>query len=252
MNDFDFANGFYFCNIQFDTSHYTDNRSGASVHYFAYMISGSCTIVTADGAVEIHEGETFYIPRHCRYQSYWSGQPLISFISLGFPVMPNRDNRDFPVQVIHADRRTAEAMLALGNAQSPTPTPQEIGAFFTLVGELIPVMVCRRRDRQSELVSMARRCLEQNPFTRTAELAKQAAVSEPTLYNAFKNASNVSLNEMRNRIIAEKARDLLITTDRSVEEISDALGFSSTSYFRKVLHRHFAMTPRDLRRKYRI
>lgn len=222
------------------------------MHYFAYMISGSCTIVTEDGSVEISEGDIFYIPRHCRYQSYWSGQPLISFISLGFPVMPNRDNRDFPVQVIHTDGSEVEVMLALGSAQCPTPTPREIGSFFTLVGELMPAMVCRARDRQSALVSRARRYLEQNPFAGTAEIAKQVAVSEPTLYNAFKNASSVSLNEMRNRIIAEKARELLITTDRPVEEISDALGFSSTSYFRKVLRRHFAMTPSELRRKYRI
>lgn len=250
MNDFDFANSFCFRNIIFDTYHYTDNRSGAQTHYFAYMISGSCKIVTESYTVEISEGDVFYIPLNCSYQSYWSGQPQISFISLGFPFMPNRDNGDFPVQIIQTDNAKREAMLKLGNAKNPTPC--DIGNFYSLVGELMPDMVHRKHNRQSELVSRARRILEQNPFAKTADIAKQAAVSEPTLYNAFKKASDVSLNEMRNRIISEKARDLLITTDRSVEEISDMLGFSSTSYFRKALHRHFGMTPSELRRQYKI
>ncbi len=250
MTDFDFANSFYFRNITFDTCHYTDNRSGAPSHYFAYMISGNCKVVTADSTVEIKKGDIFYIPLNCSYQSYWNGRPIISFVSLGFPFMPNRDNKDFPAQVINTDKAKRDTMLKLGNTKNPTPL--DIGIFYSLVGELMPDMVHRKHDRQSELVSKARRCLEQNPFAKTADIAKQAAVSEPTLYNAFKKASDVSLNEMRNRIISEKARDMLITTDRSVEEISDMLGFSSTSYFRKALHRHFNMTPSELRRKYRI
>lgn len=250
MNDFDFANSFYFRNITFDTYHYTDNRSGAPSHYFAYMISGNCKIVTAEHSVDITEGDIFYIPLNCSYQSYWNGRPQISFISLGFPFMPNRDNKDFPVQLISTDKAKQEMMMKIGNTKNPTPL--DIGLFYSLVGELMPDMVHRKHDRQSELVSKARRCLEQNPFAKTSDIAKQSAVSEPTLYNAFKKASDISLNKMRNRIISEKARDLLITTDRSVEEISDMLGFSSTSYFRKALRRHFNMTPSELRRQYKI
>lgn len=250
MNDFDFANSFCFRNIIFDTYHHTDNRSGAPSHYFAYMISGNCKIVTNDSSVEINEGDIFYIPFNCSYQSYWNGRPLISFISLGFPFMPNRDSRYFPVQIISTDQGKKQTMLKLGNTKNPTSC--DIGLFYSFVGELMPDMAYRKHDHQSELVNKARRCLEQDPFAKTADIAKRVAVSEPTLYNAFKNASDVSLNEMRNRIISEKARDLLITTDRSVEEISDMLGFSSTSYFRKALHRHFGMTPSEIRKKYKI
>lgn len=250
MNDFDFANSFYFSNIKFDTYHYTDNRKGATSHYFAYMISGNCKIVTADSSVDISEGDVFYIPINCRYQSYWSGRPLISFISLGFPFMPNRDNRDFPVQIINTDNSKCQLMLRLGSTKNPTP--RDIGLFYSLVGELMPEMVHRKHGRQSELVNKVHRYLEQNPYSKTSDIAKYVAVSEPTLYNAFKKASDISLNEMRNRIISEKARNLLITTDSSVEEISDMLGFSSTSYFRKALHRHFGMTPSEIRRQYKI
>ncbi|MBQ4116900.1 MAG: helix-turn-helix domain-containing protein [Clostridia bacterium] len=58
----------------------------------------------------------------------------------------------------------------------------------------------------------------------------------------------VSVNN-RCEILCEKAVTLLTTTDKSVQEISDMHGFSSTSYFRKILYRYTNNTPRDIRKK---
>ena len=42
--------------------------------------------------------------------------------------------------------------------------------------------------------------------------------------------------------------DLLVTTDKKIEEIADMLNFSSGSYFRKVLKKHTGCTPREIRK----
>lgn len=250
MDDSDFMHTFLFRNYRFKNYKYTDNRDGAHGHYFAYMITGHARLVTDTDTVVVAQGDVFYIPAKSSYQSYWYGQPEIRFISLGFSLLPHNENRVFPTQVIEADDDVRGMLLRLGEVK--TPTARDIADFYALAARFIPAMERRERGEVSPLVRRVEAYLQNHPFAKTATVAKAMAVSEPSLYNAFRKASDVSLNEMRNRIIAEKARDLLITTDRSVEEISDLLGFSSTSYFRKSLRRHFDMTPREIRKTIKI
>lgn len=250
MNDIIFSNSFAFLTINFDRFHYTDNRAGAPSHYFAYMISGRCKITTASDTVMINEGDIFYIPDKCSYQSYWYGTPKIRFISLGFPCLPNFDNKTYPVQVIpYNDKAVALFHLLSGKT---ILSAEDIGVFYTLTGILLPSMkhaaICRTR----EITERTKEYLIQHPFAKTAELAKNCAISEAALYSAFQKSSDVTLNQLRNNLLLEKAKDILITTDNPIEYISDLLQFSSASYFRKKFKQYFNMTPGEMRKKYRI
>ena len=148
MNDIIFSNSFTFLEIIYDKFHYTDNRPGAPSHYFAYMVSGNCKIVTDKESVIINEGDMFYIPDKCSYQSYWYGEPEINFISLGFHYMPNFDSKTYPVQVIPYNPDAEKLFFALSN--SNTLSPKDIGSFYTLAGILLPQMtyndICRSRE----------------------------------------------------------------------------------------------------------
>ena len=73
------------------------------------------------------------------------------------------------------------------------------------------------------------------------------SLSEPHLYYLFKKAGEVTPNEYRQKSLCDRAVELLITTDNSVEAISDMLGFSSSSYFRKILKKHTGKSPREIR-----
>lgn len=250
MNDIMFSNSFKFLTIEFDKFHYTDNRVGAPSHYFAYMLSGSCKIVTASETVEISEGDFFYIPNKCSYQSYWYGNPEIKFISLGFQYLPNFDNKTYPTQTIPHNDSASELFYQLSD-KSRLSAP-DIGIFYTLVGLLLPLMshntVCRTR----EIVELTQNYLMRHPYAKTSELAKNCAISEAALYSAFHKASDVTLNQLRNNLLLEKAKDILITTDKPIEYVSDLLRFSSASYFRKKFKQYFNMTPKEMRKKYRI
>ena len=68
-------------------------------------------------------------------------------------------------------------------------------------------------------------------FTQTNETIR----NDFSEYLATIGAKDITPNQMRNQILLEKAKDILITTDMSVENISDYLQFSSPSYFKKSL-----------------
>ena len=54
---------------------------------------------------------------------------------------------------------------------------------------------------------------------------------------------------LRQKILVEKAVELLTTTDIPIEEVSDRLGFSSSSYFRKILFAQTGKTPSAIRKE---
>jgi AraC-like DNA-binding protein len=80
------------------------------------------------------------------------------------------------------------------------------------------------------------------------EVAKHCHVCESVIYNAFRKTMGTTPNAQRLRLLCERAVELLTTTDRPIEEISAKLGFSSSAYFRKILHKHTGMTPTEIRK----
>ena len=155
-----------------------------------------------------------------------------------------------PVQVIPHSDKASELFHLLSDKIRLSPA--DIGLFYTIVGILIPSMtdvaVCRTR----EITERTKEYLIQHPFAKTSALAKNCTISEAALYSAFHKASDVTLNQLRNNLLLEKAKDILISTDKPIEYISDVLRFSSTSYFRKKFKQYFNITPTEMRKRYRI
>lgn len=250
MNDIIFSQNFIFCTITFDRFHHTDNRRGAPRHYFACMLRGHGRIVGEAGTVTFRQGDIFYIPDQYPYQSYWYGEPEIRFVSLGFPCLPNFNRSLYPPQVIPDGGQAAVFFEELG--QKARLTAQDIGKFYTLTGLLLPHMVRNTPSRSEALIRCAEAYLMHNPHAAAPEIAQNCAVSASALYAAFHTSGGQTLHQMKKRMLLEKARDMLIGTDRPVEEISGLLRFSSASYFRKQFLRQFGMTPSEMRRHSRI
>ena len=250
MNDMIFANSFVFRTIIHNKYHYTDNRAGTSIHYFAYMLSGNCKICVGSEEIEIHKGDFFYIPKQCSYQSFWYGNPEIKFISLGFPFLPNSDNKVYPVQIVPYIDKAAELFHKLENKTHVSA--DDIGLLYSLAGTLLPLMSNKPLCRSKEIVENTEKYLTLHPFAKPSELSKNCAISEAALYAAFKKSSDITLNQLRNNLLLEKSKDIIITTDKPIEYISDCLKFSSASYFRKKFKQYFNMTPKEMRKKYRI
>lgn len=236
--------------IEFDLNkyHYTDNRQGAPHHYIALMKKGKCRLVSENRTVEVNEGDVFYIPMGLAYQSYWYGENEISFISLGFRLFPEANDKNFCLQKFDCNTELKEKIQSI-----PLNKPvnsRTLSEFFEILKELLPVMETETVSRNEQIYKKAKRFITHNTDCNAQDIAKHCNVSESTLYLAFKTVANKTPNEVKNEILCDKAIFLISTTDKSVQEISDALGFSSTSYFRKTLKTYVKLTPREIRKKY--
>ena len=250
MNDTIFSNSFHFRELRIEKYHHTDNRQGSPQHYIGIIRSGHARIVSDKKTIEIQEGEPFYIPKGLPYQSYWYGDDLIRFDSYGFDLIPALESRSYQLQLLP---KTQEILSLIDDlAEDKRICSRSLGIFFTLLGKLLPNMETDITDRSRQLLEAAEQYIYQHPDAQVSDIARHCGISESGLYAAFSRSGNITPNELRQKILAEKASELLTSTNLPVEEISSLLNFSSTSYFRKVLKKHTGKTPSEIRNQPRL
>lgn len=247
INDRIFTAGFRFTTFTYKKFKRNNLRAGAKKHYVAFLARGRAKITTGNSSLDIKEGDVFYIPKGLCYESFWYGDPTVELFSLGFELMPSFHKEEYPLQAVDADGEHVKIITEL--AKSGADSPKKIGALYSLLGEIIPKMEIAGSDEKSEFVAMVKKYVSAHPKENVSEVAKKFAVSESGLYLAFKKHSDKSINEYRSCAVMNEAAELLTSTDTPIEQISDSLGFSSSSYFRKRFKAHFGICPRDMRKK---
>jgi AraC family transcriptional regulator len=80
-----------------------------------------------------------------------------------------------------------------------------------------------------------------------AHLAQVAELSEYHFSRMFKRATGLSPSQYFIRLRMNRARQLLLETDRSVIDIGLEVGYSSPSHFSQVFRREIGVTPSDYR-----
>ena len=82
-----------------------------------------------------------------------------------------------------------------------------------------------------------------------SEMAAAANVSEGHFSQQFKAVLHVSPRQYVNRLRVDRARQLLMNTDMTIDQIARSLGFTYTHYFDRLFKCHMLQTPGEYRRK---
>lgn len=81
-------------------------------------------------------------------------------------------------------------------------------------------------------------------------IAAHFYISKCYLSRIFKEATGFTVNEYLNMTRIRHARHLLVSTDKSITAISEALGYDSITYFERVFHRYAETSPSRYRKQY--
>ena len=244
MNETKFSQDFWFRQISGQHDRYTDVRHGAAMHFLVYMRKGSARFVSREQSVLLPQGQFLYIPKGEPYQSYWQSEDEILFDSFGFQWFPEGESGSYPLQMLSADDEMCAAADAL--AADRRVRSKSLGNFFRLLSLALPKM--SHSSVEGDIFQKVQRYLYKNPKAPMEAVATYCNMSQSGLYNIFARCNWGTPNDLRQKMRVEKAVELLQTTDQSVEWISDTLGFSSASYFRKILKKHTGMTPLAVRK----
>lgn len=73
-------------------------------------------------------------------------------------------------------------------------------------------------------------------------------MSRATFSRHFQKVLGLSFTQFLQSIRLEKARNLLVSSDKSITEIAFEAGFSNLSHFNKIFKKRWSLSPRDLRK----
>ena len=250
MNNVSFIDSFQFRKFTFERAYSHDHRKqGTKWHYRAYMISGFGKLVSADSeyTLDLAPGDTFFIPKGTHYQSFWRSEGQIVFHSYAFAFLPATDHKKYRMQKLALADELADRVRCIPLAK--TVDCEAVGALYSTLAAILPLMEADPLGSEAILCNKAIRCMTRHPHAAISDIAHKCGVSESGIYNAFRHVLGITPNTQRQILLCDRAIELLTTTNRPIEEISDALGFSSSSYFRKVLFSRTGQTPSEIRKK---
>jgi two-component system response regulator YesN len=82
-------------------------------------------------------------------------------------------------------------------------------------------------------------------------LARALGLSVRTMRQMFRRRFRRSVMDFLEEVRVARARELLATTDLSVQKVATEVGFRDPNYFTRVFHQHLGKCPRDFRTEHR-
>ena len=246
MNDTVFFKNFRYNEFRFNETQHRDNSRGVDMHYVGQMKHGKGRIVSEGKILEIHENEIFYIPKGCRYHSYWIADDYVLFDSIGFLYFPTKKPNGYALQKIEPTQVVREAFAPLSG--SKTLNTASIGTLYCLLGILESILTSAQLTPDLYIYEKMVQYMNEDPHKTIPQYAKLCGASDALLYHHIKKATGKTPNRIRQEILCEQAANLLMTTNYTVEEICEMMNFSSAAYFRKVFHDIYHQAPTQMRK----
>lgn len=196
----------------------------------------------------------------CRATSHWGYQDLFrrKYPQVRFDPAPNLVYADPKGRIVTAGGTTSWHDLAL-HIIARHASPGEalrIAKVYLLKwhpeGELPYTPLVRPLPHGDSVVRGVEGWLQDHfrDLDAIGQAVERAGVPERTFKRRFKSATGVSLIEYLQNLRIEEGKRLLETGELPIEEISEAVGYSDASFFRRLFKRLVGLTPSRYRRMF--
>lgn len=235
----------------FCTEHANDPHIRRRDASFGAIIRGNVLMKTqVYGEITAGEGDVIYIPNGIICDTFWSGTPEIEYYSLhifdavvqSLPVWaPQRLDAGLAPAVGNNITKIYELM---SNGQ-PGSQMRALAQIFGLLADIDGHMLAGSANNLPPVLLCALRYIEEH-FKENIPISKLAAecyISESSLYHLFRSELNMTPNFYHISCRIDAAVNLLSQSELAVDEIAEAVGFSSSSYFCEMFRRLNGMAP---------
>lgn len=211
---------------------------GLSTDTVGIMVSGTADFRLNGKVTHIGEREGVFIPGNLPYVSEWYGEK-IAFYSLKFDVRYNGKGL-FENKSIERFVPGEHYGSFVGKCSEITKSPRDSFESNLCFFEILDFLAAKFSDKtgtsHSDSVEKAMYFLRENCCSeiKISDVSSFCCVSESQLYHEFKKQTGMTPIEYKNLHRIQTAAELLSSTQKTAEEISEMLGFSSVSHFLKM------------------
>ena len=220
------------------------------------LITLGCGSFNECGRVgKLKVGDIFFVPFGSVYESHWLGDPASEYISchFGLPLFQNPQRR-YHVASIGEKSGLAAEFVSILEAYRSNETSRVMRSFYLILDEILSALEYEECISVDPRITEAMRYLSDNCTTQIymPELARMIGMSETHFYSKFRECANMTPIEYKNRAAISLAKEMLTyNLTMPIEEVSEAAGFASSIYFRRVFRAVTGMSPKEYRRSER-
>ncbi len=208
--------------------------------------------------VTVREGDIIFVPVGSTYVSKWCGSPEIHYISVHFsfdfpgpfPRSAKMNIQKMRLEHHEALRQIYENMLS-GFCREKPMQLSVLGDFYKLLSLVYPNLQFMKNEELDDRIAKAVAYIEYHAKEdfKIEDLAKLCNMSTSHFHACFKEALGQSPIEYKNGVSIRHAELMLLAdSKKSIEAISEELGFSSSVYFRELFKKITGKTPREYRK----
>jgi AraC-like DNA-binding protein len=272
--------GFLFCGMD---SHHPVLMDGREYFEVLYLCSGSANCHVRGRTFPFEEGDLVLLTGTLQNTIEWQPSPSGQLVALLFdPDLIRCDgtgdgveyltpfllqDSDFP-HVVPAKtgipRDVLEFMLRIWS-ELPNSSPMACLVVRTYLKTLLVLLlnhfstqtgtlqIYQHQQRAVERLRPVLQCIGENcgRTIQVGDAARMCGMSETYFMNSFKQVTGVSFMKYLNQSRIQLAQNLLVSTDRSIADISLDAGYCDQSYFGAVFRKLAGTTPAAYRRRYR-
>lgn len=237
-----------------------DDFSGIPRPYnnIALIISGEAEVNPVDGeSFFVKPGDIFFIPVGTKYISKWLGSDVyfitfhFNISALSYYLLPGNDLiQKINIGDLKENQEKFETAYRCFNG-GLIENLNALSVFYDILSRVISKAKLKRPDAlEDKRIKDAINFITFHYKERITVLdcAESVYMSQPWFYVRFKKATGMTPIEFKNRIAINQACIMLINTDKSIEKISEELGFASADYFRRVFKKTVGISPLKYRK----
>ena len=236
----------------------------------AYLVSGGWDFREFrhgedDSSGTAKAGDILYVPMGSTYNSVWRGNAYAISIHFELSEIGIFGTKKSSVQAIKHENflsaggsgfdpeREFFAVSDLLTAAETSPTWKfaVMSKLYRLLEATVPCLEIRNNSPDDAIILPALDHLREN-FNRPCavpELARLCNLSDSQFFLRFKRATGVTPVEYKNRLMISNAERLLLDEPETpIEEVAERMGFSSSTYFRRIFKRMSSKSPREFRK----
>lgn len=227
----------------------------ASYSRLYYVIDGSGVLISEQGELVLEHGYVYIIP--CGMKVGFYGTPSVT--KLFFHINLTFDGQNDAFESYSRFSRLPRAVEYINELKDLYLSTSKKDIF--LLKSEITATVCQFLNRMykintnpkdhSKCVADAISFIRKNirATLTVKEVCRNVSCSASALANSFKNELGQSVSNYIEEIVMSEAQSQLLYTNRSIREISEALGYSDQFYFSRRFKKCFSTTPSKYRKK---
>ena len=197
-------------------------------------------------------GQMLYIPPDTAYKMVFhhtAGKICYGRV-LSYRFFPDVAPHDFPPQIINLNDTLLDYFNQVPE-YSTTVNCYFLFKTYQFLNELLQHLK-KTNEKYIKILQPALNYMNTHDNYTIPELANLCNISEAYFYVLFKKAIGVTPIQMKHTLQSAKAELLLKTTDLTIDEIAEKVGYSSASHFRSVFQRRFTGSPKEIRKRNKI